>query len=915
MSTPSSQVAGYVVTKPPTNPRATNFDNMQFLPGVASNSTSRDLTGRWVQSNRVRWHKQLAEKIGGWTYVNLTNNSSQTIPSTSPVLLLHFDGNNGDTSTLDSSLYNNQITLNEPNASISTAQTSPVGDTTVIQLDGRVNTNTPTGTLSSPVTSGSALDLSQLPAWTFEYFFYFGSANDGNSVLLWAGMGDFSSPQNGFLIIHPGTSTIEVFIYGETTGPGNQITGTCTPNAWHHIAIVKAPNTTNGAGGDQYQLFVDGVSQTISTGWHGPYAHWNGQFVLNGYFEGPSGYNSIINSQTGPYYYSEVRLSPTAVYTSNFTPPTAPFANPQFPTATYLGTVRAACDWASLDGQYWIAFATEQKLYLINNDYLYDITPQYQTSNLNNVLSTQSGLGEVIVTDVTNNKWQVGDWITILTPVTVGGIPLSGQYQITGAVAGSPYQYSITTAAATSTVTNGGGSVSISYDISAGLAFNGFEYGYGTGEYGEETYGTARPVGQGIPVKMRNWSLSNWGQDLVASYNGGSLYWWQWSTGPSTPAQLVTNAPNTIQRILVNADAQYLIAVGATDVNETPDFMNVRWCSEGDLTDWTPVTLPVANTAGGQRLNFGSRMVTGIQSRQQNLLWSDTQMYQMQSIGEPNIFGFNELGKCYIVGPNAAIDVNGVVYMMCFDDFMIYDGTLRVLPCDMWETVFGPTDETNPPITGFDRSQAEATYCASYMTKSEVTWFYPAYGSDVMNYITYNYEDGVWYGGTMPRTCYHDVSPALAGYIEYPYAFNGGYFYQHEIGYDEIEASGKNPMYWFLQSWDVTVQTDRPVLVNRIIPNWQRLRNGCQFSYLCKEYPQDSAYITYGPYIVTPDTTSVDERAGGAQVALKIEAASVGGQVVLGQDFRMGTWQILVTQHGKRIAGNTRGGNINTNNP
>lgn len=568
----------------------------------------------------------------------------------------------------------------------------------------------------------------------------------------------------------------------------------------------------------------------------------------------------------------------------------------------YIGVCRAACDWASLDSQQWIAFATECKLYLINNGTLYDITPIRKTSNASNVFSTVNLSTTVTVTDL-DHRANDGDHMTIVGPVTVGGITLNGDYDIVSVI--DPDSYTITATAATSTVTLGGGSVTLEYDISCGLAVNGELYGYGTALYGEGTYGTPRAPGTGVPAKMRIWSLSNWGQDLVASYTNGEIYWWQWSTGPNSRAAIIPGAPTDVQRLLVNADAEFLIAVGASDVTGNADPMNVRWCSEGNLTDWLPVILPVPNTAGGQRLNFGSRMVAALQSRQQNLLWSDTQLFQMQFLGTANIFGFNELGKCFIVGPNAAVDVNGVVYFMAFDDFMIYDGTLRPVPCEMWETVYN----------NFDRTQADAVYCASYMTKCEVTWFYPAKDTDVMQYVTFNYELGVWYGGVMPRTCYHDTSAALTGSLENPYAFNGGHLYLHEIGTDENEGSTTTPMYWFLQSWDIGAQTDRPVLINSIVPDFERLRNGLQFSYLCKEYPRDPAYQHVGPFIITPDTTQVDERASGCQVALLIEAASVNGVVVLGQDFRMGVWQSQATPHGKRMGASNRGSPIDVANP
>ncbi len=535
-------------------------------------------------------------------------------------------------------------------------------------------------------------------------------------------------------------------------------------------------------------------------------------------------------------------------------------------TATYVGTCRAATDWASLDGQQWIAFATECKLYLINNFTLYDITPVRKNSNVVNVFSTTSGSATVTVSD-TDHRANVGDHMSIIGPSAVGGLTLNGDYDIIAVI--DPNTYQITAASnASATVSLGGGSVSLEYDISCGLAANGQLLGYGTGEYGEGTYGTPRQVGTGVPTKLRTWSLWNWGQDLIASYNGGEIYWWQWTTGPNSRAALIANAPTDVQRLLVDADRQFAIALGASDVDGGADPMNVRWCSEGDLTDWLPTLLPVANTAGGQRLNFGSRMVTAIQSRQQNLLWSDTQMYQMQFVGGTNIFSINELGSCYVVGPNAVIDVNGVVYMMCVDNFFIYDGTLRVLECDMWETVFGSTG------VGFDRTQSDMVYCSAYKAKSEVMWLYPANdGYDTMQYVVYNYDLQCWYGGTMPRTCYHDTSAALEGYLEHPYGFNGGYLYLHEIGYDENEGATTNPMYFFARSWDISAQSDKPYLINSLIPEFQRLRNGIQFSYLWKEHPTD-AYTQVGPFILTPDTAKVDERCSGTQIAILLEAPS-----------------------------------------
>lgn len=591
----------------------------------------------------------------------------------------------------------------------------------------------------------------------------------------------------------------------------------------------------------------------------------------------------------------------------------------------YMGTARGVFDWASLDGQEWIAIGTECKLYLVNDDTLYDITPIRATSNTLNPFTTINGQTAVNVTDV-DHRAQTGDHITILGPITVGGIVLNGPYDIDLVIDPSNYRI-IAATAATSSAGPAGGPVTIQYDISCGLAENGEIFGYGTGLYGMGTYGTRRPSGDGVPERMRIWSLFNWGEDLVASDSDGEIYWWDRTTGPNSRAQLLVNAPTSVQRIVVNADLQYLVALGASDIGGEADKMNVRWCSQSNLQDWFPVLLPTPNTAGGQRLNFGDRMVTGIMSNNTLLAWSNTQLYQMQYVGVPNIFGFFEKGRCFIVGPNAAIDVNGIAYFMGFDDFYVFDGTLRITPCDVWEYVYND----------FDRTQSDAVYCASFFSKSEVTWFYPAASVDEMRYVTCNYAENCWYYGKMERTAYHDVSPAMTGFFETPYGVNNGILYQHEVGFDEVEPDGvTNAMDYFMESWDIGSQSDKPVIINSIIPDFPvdkstgqlQLFKGLQFKLLPREYPtqpgNSASFPAKGPFVVVPTTTQYDVRANGTQTSLRIEAARAtwtDGEgthtdaIVFGQWFRMGLWQADAVPYGRRIGGSTKGSPIDTSGP
>lgn len=387
-----------------------------------------------------------------------------------------------------------------------------------------------------------------------------------------------------------------------------------------------------------------------------------------------------------------------------------------FTPAAYLGVARDLHDWSSIDGQYWISLGTHLKLYVVNQATLYDITPQRKTSNVTNALATTNGSTFVTVTDV-NHQAATGDFVFIQGAGPVGGITLTGNYQL--AVI-DPDTYTVFAATPATATASGGGSFSIAYDIGTGLPANGELLGYGTGRYGIGTYGTPRPAGTGVFARMRTWSLDNYGQDLIASQSDGEIYIWERNGGPNGRATLIAGAPQGVQRVIVDANQRVIIALGCTDVTSAFDAMLVRWCSFNDINDWVPTDV---NTASEDLLTAGSRIITGLKTKGQNLIWTDTTLYRMVFVGAPDIYDFIPAGMVTIVGPNAAVDVDGVAYFMGFDNFYNYSGTLNLQACDVWETVFDPNFQTS-----LNRAQSESVVCFTYEPKTEVTWLYPSLG-------------------------------------------------------------------------------------------------------------------------------------------------------------------------------------------
>ncbi len=813
--------------------------------------------------------------------------------------------------TVDSSVYDWPVTMNPSFCSLTT--TTPKFGAGSLLLFNNINTFA-SYALAVPFALNGPLDIFRLSAWTIQFFFLLNQNVAGKAIWLMNYGGSASQPESSQFLVYvtgDGAGNFSVVVQNNHMFPsssGSSISQAFAmpTGAWHHLAIVLNAGVVN--------VYVDGVALAQSSVTWTPINYVNGNAAPNVII----GSNTLLNDTADGGQVDEVIVSQLAVYTANFTPPLAPSTyglpnatgSASFPSgfspALYLGLARDLHDWSSIDGQFWIAIGTHLKLYVVNQATLYDITPDRKTSNVSNALTTLSGSVTVTVVD-TNHQAADGDFVDITGALPVGGLTIVGSYQITVV---DPNTYTIVAASAATSSATGGGNFSIAYEIGIGLPSNGLLHGYGTGPYGIGTYGTPRPPGVGVFARLRTWSLDNYGQDLIASDSDGEIYIWQRNNGPNSRATLLDNAPQGVQRVLVDAQQHVIIALGCTDVTSAFEAMLVRWCSFNDITDWVPT---LVNTAGDDLLTAGSRIITGLKTKGQNLIFTDTTLYRMVFVGSPDIYDFIPAGLVTIVGPNAAVDVDGVAYFMGYDNFYNYSGTLNLQACDVWETIFDPAFATS-----LLRSQAEKVVCYTYEPKTEVTWLYPSIGGSGENdrYVTFNWEDGTWYFGAWNRTCAAGRAPAMDGY---PYGVNNGYLYQHEIGTDGVEASGTQALPFSMTSLDITVGgakseytmggsdarfaiggSDSHLLVRSMLPDWKRMTGQMNLTLLSKDRPQDPAYVVEGPVPFDVNTSQIDIDAHGSQIVIVLDNLTNGGQPSLGSSFRMGIWQGLATPYAKR---------------
>ena len=202
--------------------------------------------------------------------------------------------------------------------------------------------------------------------------------------------------------------------------------------------------------------------------------------------------------------------------------------------STFLGVCRALWNWVTLSFENLLAIGTNLKLYIERGGTYYDITPLRSTETLTNPFTTVSGSAVVTVTDATHGG-ATGDFVTFSGATSpFNGLDLNNNYQIT--VTGTN-TYTITAANTASASGSGGGTVTAKYEIDAGPAIQGGVIGWGAGGWGTGTWG----FGTTGTESTRLWHMQNWGEDLVAVYRGGPLYYWDATSGLSTRAALLSS--------------------------------------------------------------------------------------------------------------------------------------------------------------------------------------------------------------------------------------------------------------------------------------------------------------------------------------------------------------------------------------
>ena len=593
-----------------------------------------------------------------------------------------------------------------------------------------------------------------------------------------------------------------------------------------------------------------------------------------------------------------------------------------------VGVVRKQHAFVDNDGNRYVALGTDKFLLIYFEGGLYDITP-LKTPLAAATIATTNGSPICSITTATDHNLSIGDIVLLASVTLPGGTGYVDAdfddklFQVTTVTSDTVFTITQSTNA-TGTVATAGSISVIPYE-QVGPAEQTYGYGFGVGPYGGTggtEWGNAVNASS-ITLEPGLWSLSNFGQVLVATIANGKTFTWdsaiaarlttRASTG--TTGFVTTSNPTATRITLISPTTRHLIHLG-TEITigdpSTQDDMFIRFSVDENINEYTPLA---TNTAGTQRIQDGTRIMGALVAKENILVWTDNALYTMKFVGAPFTFGFEQVGtNCGLIGKNAAIEIDGVAYWMGNNGFFSFDGTVNTLACSVEDYVYDDIDTT----------KGQQVNAGINNLFTEVVWWYPSSGSEFNNrYVVFNYGQnnaqlpmGNWYTGTNVNSIRTSWVDSLVYPQPYATAYNSSndgtfpivigqsglgasVFFEHETGTDQVNPDGSTTtLTSFVQSFDFSLQDNQSEIflaMRRFLPNFKVLTGNNQITIGVSDFPSSNITSSrLSPFTINSTTDKVDTRARGRYASIKIE------NINLGETWRFGTFQVDLQPDGRR---------------
>jgi len=586
---------------------------------------------------------------------------------------------------------------------------------------------------------------------------------------------------------------------------------------------------------------------------------------------------------------------------------------------SHLGVTRALHPWQTISLANYMGVGTNVKYYILYGGAYYDVTPLRATTSAGDVTFAATDGSSIITVTETAHGAIVGDFVTFSGAATLGGLVtaevLNQEYQVETVPSANTFTIIAREVNPVSRITvngiytpvavtanasdsgNGGGSTVGAYQLNIGLNTSITGDGWNAGTWGRGTWNSATtPTVESV---LRLWTHDNFGEDIIINIHNGGLYYYDSSGGLTNRAivlSLVTGAvspPSVATKVLVSDVDLHVIAFGCDSEDDpgTQDPLLIRFSDQRNALDWKAT---VDNTAGDLKISSGSKIITAIETKREILVFTDTSIYSMQFIGPPDTFGITIVSEgISIRSPNSAVAIEDNVFWMGNNEFYVYNGAVQKVPCTLRDFVF----------SDFNTLQSEKVFAGVNSSFSEVWWFYPSSSSnDIDKYVIYNYQQQIWYYGSLSRTAWLD-----RGVNELPTAASPDYYlYNHETGDDDGSTDPVTAITAHIESSQMDIgEGDQFSFINRIIPDLT-FRNSdigkkATLSLKARNFPGGNYLQSDSTDVSKTATVPVEQftndafiRIRGRSFALRVESTETG------ISWRLGSPRVDIRPDGRR---------------
>jgi len=568
-------------------------------------------------------------------------------------------------------------------------------------------------------------------------------------------------------------------------------------------------------------------------------------------------------------------------------------------STAFDGTGRDLKTWSDNDTIERAMWGTEDKLYEFNGGASYDVTPIRGKASVgdntlaivtidgtNNGFYTVAGSTRVSVS-VSSHGAVTGDYVTFTSATTIGGSPgillTNGTFQVS-VLSNSQFSFTASTTAASSDSHVGTATAKFLLHTGNNVAIQGFGYGADIYNAGVSTTGERawnEPADESnITFRITQWSLDNFGEDIVACRREGRIYFWDSSDTTPERATLISASPTTTNYIVVSPNDRHLVALGTNEFG-TGDYqpMLVRWSDQNDYNNFTP---SVSSTSGENLLADGTEIVGSARSRNAINIWTDNSLWLMQFVGPPFTFKFQQMGtNCGLIGPHAGVDYDGRSVWMGKDNFYMFDGQVRNLDCTVRKFIF---DRLN-------QSQVDKVYAGINSEFKEVIWLYPSNegsNEECDSYVIWSPDENYWTYGSGKFTAWDD-KVAFTNVIT---TGNDSFLFDNEP--KNIFTADGEALTSFIESADFDIEDgDVIMFMDRIIPDFEINDGNITMEVTGQSFPVNNA-ITKGPFNISKTTQKVDFRLRGRQAKIRVSCDSQG------TSWRYGSIRLAIQPDGRR---------------